>query len=239
MSVTGLALLLPDKQKNLQEETSAPPRVFSSFRTELHNTINNLRDIDWNTYWEAFAIRFLFGVSVSMYFSNEAMYLKEKFNLPQVYIGYVISFVSTVGTLGAFLLGFITENFYRNDHDCSDRLFHFFLMLSLSYICMHMAPNVLMFLVAIVPFGLASILIRLVSMELILAKPNLNSNSKGSISGACNSIMSVSRFVSPLISGIVCDLFGEHLFALIAFVPSAIATGICWNLRHSRKIKHN
>lgn len=202
---------------------------------ELKLTITNLRKIEWKIYWDAFAFRLLFGLCTSMYFFNQSLYLQEKYDLSQIQTGYVISFFSAVGAAFGLCLGYVTKKLYSNDADCSIRLLHFWSLLTVSLILLNFAQNITTYIALLIPFGISSIVIRIVSMELLLTRAE--KSGKGSISGASNSVMSVARFISPTISGVVGNIFGEGAIMLALFVPSLTATVICFSLKHTKKTK--
>lgn len=196
----------------------------------------DLKHVNWNLYWDVFVLRFLFGFSMSVYFANQALYIQEKFKLSQKFIGYTISFVSVIGTLSGLILGLISRKFYKEDLKCLHRLSHSFMIMTVSFIGLYLAPNLMMFYMFLVPFGISNSILRIVSMEAILSKSR--DNDKGSLSGVSNSVMSISRFVSPITSGIVADVFGEGKTLLFAFVPSILGTLLCVKLisqEHSKK----
>lgn len=174
-------------------------------------------------------MRFLFALSTSIYHSNQSIYLKEKFGLPQKHIGYIISFYNTLGTASGLLMGFITKTFYCYDINCHKRLLHFFSVLTFCNVWLCFATNIWVYVMILIPQSVASMVIRIVSMEFILSKPH--SQAKGSISGATNSVMSIARFISPIPSGIIADVFGENYVLLSAFVPTFVGVALCWRIR--------
>lgn len=225
LSFAGLACFLPDLINKKQSS-----HQLTSLKEELSKAVVNLRQIDWPTYWDAFLLRFLFALSTSVYFSNQGIYLKEKYELQQKNIGYIISFYNALGTISGLLMGFITDRFYRNDINCHKRLFHSFSVLTVCFFLMYFAPTVSTYILILMPQGVASMIIRIVSMEFILSKPH--SKAKGSISGATNSVMSIARFVSPIASGMIADTFGETYVIPSAFIPTLVAVILCWRINY-------
>ncbi|XP_022919322.2 major facilitator superfamily domain-containing protein 9-like [Onthophagus taurus] len=202
--------------------------LIKGINLEMKKSVEILKKINWKIYWDAFLIRFLFGITTSFFHSNQSLYLKEKHNLSQLYIGYTISFFSIIGVLTSLTLGWITETFYKNDTNCLQRLFHSFVILSISCLGFYLAPNLIVFYTFLIPFGITTALVRIVSMEMMLTKSG--KEEKGSLSGASNSIMSISRFFTPLMSGVVGDFFGEESVMFFAFVPAIIGSIVCYKL---------
>lgn len=230
-----LTLALPENKKEDIHGDAVQKNLLLSAAEELKLTITNLREINWKIYWDAFTVRLLYGLCTSMYFFNQSMYLQEKYDLSQIQIGYVISFFSAVGALFGLCLGYITKKLYSNDVNCSNRLLHFWLLLTVSLVLLNFAQNITTYIVLLIPFGISSIVIRIVSMELLLTR--VETSGKGSVSGASNSVMSVARFISPTISGVVGNIFGEGAIMLALFVPSLTATAICFSLKYTKKTK--
>ncbi|KAJ8948386.1 hypothetical protein NQ314_008426 [Rhamnusium bicolor] len=92
-----------------------------------------------------------------------------------------------------------------------------------TYVC---GLTVTSFIINFVPLSLASTTLRVVSMELMLKKSE--KMHRGSLSGASNSIMSVARFVTPFLSGILSDIFSEQSVMLVAMIPAVL--GMCVSL---------
>lgn len=236
---TGLAFALKDIPRKLENEGNnnqiTAGTISSTVQQELTKTINNLRLVNWKIYGESFCIRFLFGMSVSIYFSNQSLYLTEKYFLPQKYIGYIISFISLTGTITGFMLGFITKKLYKNDLNCNKRLLHFFTVLTICFVLLYLAPTIYTFVAVLVPYGVSNIILRIVSMELLLTKSN--NEAKGSLSGASNSVMSLARFVSPITSGVIIDMYGTNAVMLSAFIPALLGTIMCVKMNYTNRNK--
>lgn len=231
--ILGLICSIPDIAKNTKN-TQNKSFTIKKFGNELLRAITELVKIDWKVYWDAFFLRFLFGFSISIYFSNQAMYIQERFNLSQKYIGYTISFLSIIGSLAGLMLGYITNTFYKNDFKCSKRLFHGFTTICITFIGLYYATNITVFVIFLIPFGISNTILRIVSMEVILSRSG--NNDRGSLSGASNSVMSVARFISPITSGIIGDTVGEHAVVLSAFAPALLGSLLCMRLMYKKVI---
>ncbi|EEZ97676.1 major facilitator superfamily domain-containing protein 9 isoform X2 [Tribolium castaneum] len=206
------------KKRQLNHE-SVP--IFAKLGHEFNKSVRDMGEIDWGAFWDVFLLRFIFGFSVTMYFSQQSVYLKEQFKMAQRHVGYTISFFSASGMAAAFLLHYINY-FYKGDVSCLKRLTHFFLLMTLSLVCLYFAPNIELFLLVLVPFSLSCTVLRIVSMELMLK--NASTTHRGSLSGTSNSIMSVARFVTPVTSGLISDKLGGSSALLFTAVPPLIGT---------------
>ncbi|KAF2882247.1 hypothetical protein ILUMI_23915 [Ignelater luminosus] len=232
----GFIYSIPDTSKNAKNKQNNSFTI-KKFGNELLRAVAELMKIDWKVYWDAFFLRFLFGFSISIYFSNQAIYIQEKFDLSQRYIGYTISFLSIIGSLAGLMLGYITNRFYKNDFNCSKRLFHGFATICITFIGLYYAPNITIFVMFLIPFGISNTILRIVSMEVILSRSG--NKDRGSLSGASNSVMSVARFISPITSGIIGDTVGENAVVLSAFAPALLGSLLCVKLMYKNHVIHS
>ncbi|KAI4460167.1 major facilitator superfamily domain-containing protein 10 [Holotrichia oblita] len=231
-----LALSLPDNTKTSDKVANINIlSLLSTIHKEFLRAVRELLKINWKIYWDTFLMRFLFAISVSIIHSSHSLYLKEKYNLSQVNIGYTISFLSIVGVICGLSMGKITKVFYKNDHDCLRRIYHSFCTMAACSVGFYLAPGLYTFYAILVPFSISSTLLRIVTMELMITKSK--NDEKGSLSGASNSIMSIARFITPLSSGIIGDIFGENVVMLSGLVPALTGSLVCIYLMRRGKVK--
>ncbi|KAK9679015.1 Major Facilitator Superfamily [Popillia japonica] len=233
-----LALILPDSPKTTDKFSNISVlSLLSTIHKEFLRAIRELLKINWKIYWDTFLMRFLFAISVSIMHSSHSLYLKEKYNLSQVNIGYTISFLSIIGVICGLSMGKITKIFYKNDHNCLQRIYHSFCVMAACSVGFYLAPDLYTFYAILVPFAISSTLLRIVTMELMITKSK--NDEKGSLSGASNSVMSIARFITPLSSGIIGDIFGENTVMLSGLVPALTGSLVCVYLTRRSKIKGN
>lgn len=228
--ILGLTLWV-DIAKSFRIQEKASKKNF------LMQSISELSQIQWAKLWDVFLLRFIFGVSMTMYFTQQSVYLHEYYELTQRHIGYIISYFSASGTIGAFILPAITKKYYKDDTSCYTRLQHFFLLMTFSAICLYAAPNIEMFLVLLVPFSFSCTVLRIVSMELMLKQANKDHT--GSLSGSSNSVMSIARMVTPVTTGAITDLVGSHTAMLLTSIPPLLGVVLVFNFqsKNINKIK--
>lgn len=227
--VLGIALNLQEPKKTKEYKSTSLSRKIN---IEFEKILQELKHIKWKKIWYTFFLKFLFGLSISVYFSNQTFYIQDKFNLTQRYVGYTISFLSIFGVITSFLSGKIKNVFYKNDTSCLKRLFHAFTLLSICFLALFFSTHLYMFLVFLVPFSFASSILRNVSTELILLQSD--HNEKGSLSGVSNSVMSISRSVAPIFAGFIADKFGRDSVIVSGFVPSFLGSIFCIYLTWKR-----
>lgn len=229
----GLICSIPDNNIYKLSKTERKLHLVN-FKYEFSKAVTELTNINWQVYWDVFTLRFLFSFAISIYFSNQALYIQEEYKLSQKYVGYIISFVSVIGGVAAMMTGYIKSMYYRKDSDNLNLLFHLFLIMTVSFCSIYFSPNLIILLLLLTPFAFSSAILRIISMEVILNRSH--SNDRGSLAGVSNSVMSVGRFISPVMSGIVADSFGESKVMLFAFLPSLIGTFLCFRLVSRRKV---
>ncbi|KAG5877556.1 hypothetical protein JTB14_023329 [Gonioctena quinquepunctata] len=212
----GIACLLPDPIP--KENTNMNISLINSARNEFKKTVKELVDIDWKEHWDTFLLKFLMGLTMTCYFTNQSIYLKETYQMSQKHIGYMISFFSTVGMISGFILNKI-NSLYKPD-SLFTRLCHSFFILTISFFGIYLSPNFYIFLFLLIPLAFSATALRVGSMELMFEKSE--KLHKGSLSGASNSIMSVARFLTPVITGFTSDIFNEQSVMLIAAFPSSL-----------------
>lgn len=226
--------MLPDAQLDNKNETKSN----NCIKEELYKTFADFKQINWNECWEGFLLRYLFGLTNSLYFSNQSLYIRNKFQISQKHVGYIISFLSTGGVIAGFMLGYIKNKFYKNDYNCFGRLLHGFIAFSICFLGLGIASSLPVFLMFLIPYAMASSILRNVTMELIIAKSN--DSEKGLMSGASNSVMSVARSISPLISALSMEVMSDVSVMFTAFVPSFTGMVLCVYLKQkSRSREHS
>lgn len=207
-------------ERNKKKNIIAKRPFFQQFKDEVRNSISDLKNVDWHKNWSTFTLRSLFGLSVSTFFFNQSLIQKEKYHLSQKHSGYITSYFNIVGTCSAFFLDYINR-LIRIKDSCG-RMSFFFSLLAVSVIAMYISSSLYTYLFVLIPFSLTCTALRILSMELILK--NTDEFHRGSLSGVSNSLMSIARFVTPLVTGILGDKFGEESVILFAVIPALAGT---------------
>ncbi|KAF5278572.1 hypothetical protein FQA39_LY00614 [Lamprigera yunnana] len=221
--------------ENVTNFTKTKEKIrLNNIKYELTRAVMELTKMDWKQYWDVFSLRFLFSLAVSIYFSNQTLYIQEEYNLSQKYIGYIISFFSIVGCLSAMITGYLTSTFYKHDSTKIHVLFHLFIIMTISFFGIYISSSLILFLILLTPFAFSTAALRIVSMEVILNKSH--SNDRGSLAGVSSSVMSIGRFISPVVSGVIADAFGGNKVIIFATAPSLVATLLCFTLICRHKI---
>ncbi|XP_018332969.1 major facilitator superfamily domain-containing protein 9 [Agrilus planipennis] len=225
----GLVANLPEESDNKKDKENPTNGA------ELFQAITNMKTIPWKEYWDAFLLRLLYALSASTYFSNQGLYIQEKFSLSQRHVGFTISFFGTVSLISSLFMGLLTKKFYPKDPDYYKQQLHAYSLMTVSLLGLYLAPNVYWFCFLLLPFSMVSTALRIISMELLLNRSKKEDNTRGCLVGASNSVMSFARLLTPITSGVVADAFGDDATILMSAVPALSATLLTATL-YGRKV---
>nr|XP_023026463.1 major facilitator superfamily domain-containing protein 9-like isoform X1 [Leptinotarsa decemlineata] len=225
----GIACLLPETTRREKTENIS---ILKSVKKEFGKTVKELVDCDWQEHWDTFLLKFLMGLTMGCYFTNQAIYLRETYQMSQKHIGYMISFFSMIGMISGFCINKI-NSLYKAD-SIFTRLCHNFAIMTFSFFGVYLSPNLFVFLLLLLPLAFSATALRVGSMELMFSKSE--KLHRGSLSGTSNSIMSVARFLTPLVTGFTSDILSEQSVMLVAVFPASLGLLLSWLMKRKHKI---
>lgn len=193
----------------------------TSMKSNIYRIFADLLNVDWKSYWDVFLLKFILGVSLSLFFSNYYVYVEETFQISPKLIGYTISFQGLVSAASGLMIDAF-DRLYSEKSSNFLKIYHSFIILSLSFLAVYLSSNLYIFVLCLLPLSSSSTLIRTLSTELLLARSN--ANHRGSLMGASNSISSSARMVAPLLTGLIQDLFSSSSILIFAFFLSFSGT---------------
>lgn len=221
--IIGITQTFPEKKK--KETKASEP---TNLKKEFLKIFVELLNVDWKTFGDALYLRFILSLSVITYFTNQTMYLSEKYDLPKKSIGYIIALFGALGIIATVFIPLIKTKFYKNDSNSSKFLFHQFVVMTASFLALYLVTDLKIFIVALVPLALANAALNLVTLEVILNRAT--DDSRGSLTGVSESVLGIGRCIAPLASGIVAGYFGESNVLLFAFLSSMSGVFVCFKL---------
>lgn len=190
---------------------------------------NDLMEVNWKECWPAFSLKMLGAAALFAYFSSVGLAMNEKFNLSPSEAGYTGALQGLTGGITGFTAGKI-ENIFPTKNPFA-KCFYSFILLGLGFIGLTLAPNIIIFMVAMIPISASSTLIRGFNNEIMYEQSS--SDHKGLIAGAGASATAISRFVAPIVCGFIMDKFGNNsgflLSALFSFTGALLS--ICLTKR--------
>lgn len=165
-------------------------------------------------------VKFLTECSFQMFHSTFAL-LPENFNLSRKAMGYTLSFFGFLMVLCNILMAKIKERVYSDDKDGSKRVYHGLYFLTGSLILLSSAPTFAFYLLFLIPMSIVRPLMDATWTELLISKTN--ETEKGVVMGTFESLMSLAGLITPLLSGVIADLWGGNAPGVFAAVPVLIS----------------
>ncbi|XP_033122409.1 major facilitator superfamily domain-containing protein 9-like isoform X1 [Anneissia japonica] len=159
---------------------------------------------------DLFAIRFLSGLSMMLFRSNFTLLLEQRFETTPKINGWIISYGSLISTLSGMMVGRVV--FYYKD--IARLLRHSSTGTTIALICMTLSPSLTWFVVFSTCLSVFNAIARVCAVDIGIQRGGLSDT--GSLLGLTQSVMSVSRAMAPLLSGMAMEYS--------TYCPSIIAT---------------
>lgn len=196
---------------------------------------NDLMEVNWKECWPAFSLKMLGAAALFAYFSSVGIAMNEKFNLSPSEAGYTGALQGLTGGITGFAAGkiesiFLTKNTFI-------KCFYSFTLLGVGFVGLALAPNLIIFMAAMIPISSSSTLLRGFNNEIMYEQSS--SDHKGLVAGAGASAVAISRFLAPIVCGFTMDKFGNNsgfvLSALLAFIGAVLS--ICLSKRSKAHVE--
>lgn len=202
---------------------TVPNTVVSKNQRKSASPFSDLLEVNWKECWPAFSLKMLGAASLFAYFSSVGLAMNEKFNLSPSEAGYTGALQGLTGGITGFSAGII-ENIFTTKNPFV-KCFYSFLLLSMGFVTLAIAPNLIIFMAAMIPISASSTLIRGFNNEILYQQSS--SDYKGLVAGAGASAAAISRFIAPIVCGFTMDKFGNNsgflLSALFAFTGAILS----------------
>lgn len=202
---------------------TVPNTTVSHKEKKSASPFSDLMEVNWKECWPAFSLKMLGAAALFAYFSSVGLAMNEKFNLSPSEAGYTGALQGLTGGLTGFAAGKI-ENIFPTKNPFT-KCFYSFTLLGIGFVGLAIAPNLILFMVAMVPISASSTLIRGFNNEIMYEQSS--SDHKGLVAGAGASAAAISRFLAPIVCGFTMDKFGNNsgfvLSALFAFVGAILS----------------
>lgn len=234
-----LAMCLPNIENIRQTKRATEPEhsesLLHSIGRSLKQSVMDLRNIDWSTYWDIFLLKAFIGFAMSIYYSNYSLYLSSTFELTRKQIGYIISFQGIVGSVSSYFMGFI-NSLYNNDNNYVIRNFHVFVLICGSFCGLLLSFNFYIYILWLIPLAIGNAIGRLVTLEMLLNRGH--NTHRGTLIGASNSVRSLTGVVAPMIAGYISEYVGLSYVIYASFFSTLIGLVISYrSLQNKIKIK--
>lgn len=184
------------------------------------NMFQHLKEVDWSEYWPLLFMRMVYTATASTLMVLFGFILVEVFKLTPSQVGYTISANSTISVATGFTIARL-EPFFRK-YSAFKKCFFSFILLFIGHFCLSFVPNLMFFMLCMIPICAAGTLIDVFLNE-ILSK-TCNDHNRGTLEGAMSSSIAVGRFVTPMVAGLAMDLYGTGgvcMFAALVAISGA------------------
>lgn len=203
---------------------TVPNTIVKKSKRKSASPLSDLMEVDWKKCWPAFSLKMLGAAALFAYFSSVGLAMNEKFNLSPSEAGYTGALQGLTGGITGFAAGKIEQQIFTNKNPFS-KCFYSFTLLGLGFVGLAVSPNLILFMISMVPISTSSTLLRGFNNEILYEQSS--TDHKGLVAGAGASATAISRFLSPIICGYVMDQFGNNsgfvLSALFAFIGAALS----------------
>lgn len=189
------------------------------------NMFHHLKEIEWLKHGPLLFLRMMYTVTISSCIVSFGFVLIETFKLTPTQVGYTISINSSIGVVTGFAVPRLEPFFHK--YSLFKKCFYSYILLFFGYVCLTFAPNLLFFIICMVPISAAGTLIE-VFLNQILSE-TCKEGSRGTLEGAITGSISIARSVTPMIAGLTMDNFGTsgvYLFASVAAMSAAVMAKI-------------
>lgn len=185
---------------------------------EIKSAVLNIKSINWSRYWNIFAAKGAYDVSMAMLLCNLGMILLNEFDIKGRKMGYVFIFMSMLGIIGNFLK-LRLKNTFENIPNYT-KVIYGSVILAIAYTGISLAGSVYTLMTFMGCLSMCRSYLDAIFNEIITTK-TLDSD-KGKVISAFENIYPLALFVVPALSGIFTELFGERLLIASANVPLSI-----------------
>lgn len=226
--ISGFIYSIPFKCKDKKEKSrkeAVTHTLLQSMGNTLKESVNEFYKVDWPIFWDVFVYKMLMALTMGLYFTNFALFLKTEHDVSPKSIGYMVAFQGVIGASSNLLIRHINK-LYKGDTDYSERIFHIFLVVTLSLIGLASVPDVYMYVAFLVPKSICLSIARVVSLEMTTSRGN--PDQKGAIMGVSNSVKSLTGVITPLISGVIAQYLGIRYAFYVAASFNGIGTVISY-----------
>lgn len=219
---TGTAFLLPESkqiQTNEKEtDKSTELNIIQRIYQELTKVVNNFKIINWESYGDLFLLKLLIETAFQTFYSSFGLVLVEKYFLSQKQVGYMLAMHALAIVVFNLIISTVNSKFYSNDKNGLKRMKHAFLLLIVTFIGFIVAPVWWVYGLFIIPISAVRVLADTVFTEVLVLRTG--KSDKGTVMGAFESLISLSGFTTPLITGVTIDFWGITTPSFVALLPS-------------------
>lgn len=182
------------------------------------NFITSFKKIPWKICWDIFLLKCLTVFAMFSFYLNYHTAMTTRYGTTSVQNGYSLSLQGLVRALAAFFIHKIFDLF-PNHLNISQKMQIIYGILIATFSAMYLSTSFYIFLVFLVPLNVCLCFIRIVNHDALVDR--IKGHQKGIILGAFNNVTAVCRFILPLCSGYIVDVFGydgSYLISILSLI---------------------
>lgn len=235
-----MAFLLPEsiptKQTKQEAEKSAELNVIKRTCEELAKIANNFKAIKWDSYWHLFLLKLLTETAFHSFYASFGLILVKEYSLTHKEVGYMLAFHAIAVVFFNLIVGTVNSKLYSNDKNGTKRMKDAFLLLIVTFVGFIVAPVWWIYSLFIMPISAVRVLADTSFNEILVLRTG--QGDKGTVMGAFESLISLSGFTTPLITGLAIDFWGVRAPSFVALLPSVASLYIA-NKNHKIPLKQH
>ncbi|GJQ84336.1 hypothetical protein Trydic_g5274 [Trypoxylus dichotomus] len=201
----GISFFVEDVDVKHESKTAKKKPILM----ELTQAFTNLKQIDWNIFWDIFLFKFLCESGYSAFFTTFGIILMGHFGASQKEMGAIISLFSITMIVMNLAMEKIKEKIYSKDSHGYQRNFHGFLGLFSTF--------------------------NTTWMGMLINRTS--ETNKGTITGSFESVMQMANLVTPILATYVGENYGymqTYLIVLTFLLFGVTVTYYCLRLNQFR-----
>ncbi|KRT80588.1 membrane transporter [Oryctes borbonicus] len=202
---------------------------------ELTQAFVNLKQIDWNIFWDLFLFRFLCESGYSAFFTTFGIVLMGHFGASQKEMGVTISLFSVTMIVMNLAMGKINEKIYAEDPRGYQRNFHGFLGLFSTFCFLYAFPGFHSYIIVMIVMGIFRAILDSTWMEMLVSRTS--ETNKGTITGSFESIVQMANLVTPVLATYIGENYGyvqTYLIILMFLLLGVTISNYCLRVNQSR-----
>ncbi|XP_060067710.1 major facilitator superfamily domain-containing protein 9-like [Ylistrum balloti] len=202
----------------------------SSQYNSLTNIVTSFKHLNWKNLCDIFLVNFFSGFSVMLFRSNSDMIFRDRFGTTKQQMSYLTSYTAVVSALCGFVSGWIAGQYQDNS-----RLYqHMICGLLVTLVALTLVFDFWMYILVLALLSFVTTNLRVASASLLAARGG--AERVGAVMGLGDTVMSVARMLSPLLSGMSLE-FSSSGPPLLGSVMAAVAVTIV-TIQSKSKLHH-
>lgn len=200
----------------------------------LIDAIKRLGNINWNEYLDLFLIKFLTSVAKDCYVNNYSIKVRERFQVSAKLIGYSLSLQGFFAALSGLSIRYSNKLLFKNKLNLEKHNIMIHIFVSLCYLVVAFTERVEIFVFFGMLLAFANVILRVREAEILFER--CPESERGSLTGMGTSITNIARMLTPLIVGIVEDIYGVGSGIILGLIISILVIFVSINANRTKAV---